>query len=73
MKFAAAACFAPDIANSECQRTGSGREPSVKYGTSRVDQPLLAFTLTEPDVRRYRIRLFRAGNPVTPGAKSLGG
>ncbi|WP_293648151.1 hypothetical protein [Thiolapillus sp.] len=30
---------------------------------SRVDRPLLAFTLTEPDVRISRIRLFRAGHP----------
>ncbi|MBN2289794.1 MAG: hypothetical protein JXQ83_10715, partial [Candidatus Glassbacteria bacterium] len=27
---------------------------------SRVDHPLLDFTLTEPDVGRYPIRLFRA-------------
>ncbi|WP_419639686.1 hypothetical protein, partial [Thiolapillus sp.] len=31
--------------------------------SSRVDRPLLAFTLTEPDVRISRIRLFRAGHP----------
>ena len=30
---------------------------------SRVALPLLDFALTEPDVRRYRIRLFQASNP----------
>jgi len=36
---------------------------SILPSFSRVDHPLLDFTLTDPDVRRYRIRLFRAGNP----------
>ena len=40
--------------------------------TSRVDQPLLAFTLTDPDVRISRIRLFQAGNPDRPGANCRG-
>jgi len=30
---------------------------------SRVVHSLLNFTLTDPDVRSYRIRLFQAGNP----------
>ena len=32
-------------------------------GVGRVVQSLLIFTLTEPDVRLSRIRLFQAGNP----------
>ena len=32
-------------------------------GESRVVQSLLIFTLTEPDVRLSRIRLFQASNP----------
>ncbi len=35
----------------------------IERQASRVDRPLLAFTLTEPDVRISRIRLFRAGHP----------
>ena len=37
--------------------------PKMAYmQLSRVVHLLLDFTLTDPDVRRYRIRLFQAGN-----------